>query len=139
MSLIEINWNPTQKELRNFGIIALTASIVLSLLLHIFKGLGINWIFIFIGFGFTIFILSLISIKAIRIIYLAMILATSPIGWIISFLLLVVFYFLILTPIGLFFRLIGRDPLHRKFDNDTKSYWLLRQPPDKIDKYFHQF
>ena len=139
MSMIEINWNPKPKDLRVFGIIALIATVVISLLLHIIKNVGVQWIFIIIGFGIVIFLCSLISIKITRIIYLALVLVTLPIGWAVSFILLAVFYFLIITPIGLIFRLIGRDPLHRKFNQEAKSYWLERRYPDKLDRYFHQF
>jgi len=137
--MIEINWNPKPKDLRIFGIIALVATVIISLLLHIIKDTGAPWIFIIIAVGSLIFLCSLISTKTTRIIYLALALMTLPIGWIVSFILLAVFYFLIITPIGLCFRLAGRDPLHRKFDPTAKSYWHIRHPPDKIDRYFHQF
>ena len=35
-------------------------------------------------------------------------------------------YFLILTPIGLFMRLIGKDLLNLKFTKEN-SYWINRQ------------
>ena len=139
MSMIEINWNPKHKELHDFGNIALIASVILSLLLYFLKHLAIHWIFVIIGFGFFIFLSSLISTKLTRIIYLGLTLLTFPIGWVISFLVLSIFYFLIITPIGLFSRLTGHDPLHRNFDHETKSYWQKRQASDKLDRYFHQF
>ena len=139
MSLVEINWRPNHKELRNFGIIALVASIVLSLLLYLLKDIGIKWITIIIGIGFVIFLSSIISAKLTRLIYVGLILVTLPIGWIVSFILLAFFYFLLLTPLGLFFRLVGRDPLCRKFDSAADSYWIPRRPPDILDRYFHQF
>jgi hypothetical protein len=139
MSLIEINWNPNRKDLRNFGIIAIIASVVISLLLYIIKGLGIHWMLVISGIGFAIFLSSLISVKLTRIIYLGLTLVTIPIGLIVSFILLATFYFLIITPLGLVFRLIGRDPLCRKFDSAADSYWLTYRPPDANDRYFHQF
>ena len=139
MSLIEINWQPERKELRNFGIIALIASTMLSLLLYMLKGIGIPWILIILSIGFAIFLSSIISAKATRIIYLGLILVTLPIGLVASFLLLAIFYFLILTPLGLFFRLVGRDPLCRKLDSNTSSYWVSHRQPDSLDSYFHQF
>lgn len=139
MSLVEINWRPNYKELRNFGIIALVASIFLSLLLYWLKGLGIQWIIIIIGIGFIIFLSSVISAKLTRVIYLSLTLVTLPVGWMVSFILLAIFYFLLLTSFGLVFRLVGRDLLHRKFDSATDSYWLTRRPPDTLDRYFHQF
>jgi len=140
MSLVEINWRPKHKELRNFGIIAMIASAVISLLLYVLKGLGIQWVLIISGIGFIIFLSSITSAKLTRVIYLGLTLATLPIGLVVSFLLLAIFYFLVLTPLGLVFRLVGRgDPLGRKFDSATDSYWLSRHPPEALDRYFHQF
>jgi len=139
MSLIEINWHPGSKELRNFGAIALIASALIAILLYVLKGLGIQWAAIIFAVGFIIFLSSVISLKLTRMIYLGLILLTLPIGWAVSFILLAAFYFLLLTPLGFLFRLMGRDPLRRKFDSTTESYWLTRRPPDKLDRYFHQF
>jgi hypothetical protein len=139
MSLIEINWHPKRKELRNFTIIALIASLVIALLLYVIKGVGIQWAVIIVTAGFGIFISSFVSLKITRIIYLGLILITFPVGWAVSMILLTAFYFLLLTPLGLIFRLLGRDLLSRRFDPDTKSYWLTRQQPDSLDRYFHQY
>ena len=43
MSLIEINWYPKHKELRNFAMIALTASVLIALMLLLIKGIRIQW------------------------------------------------------------------------------------------------
>ncbi len=139
MSLVEIDWNPKSKQLQSFGKIALVASAVISLLLYLLKGVAVQWVLIIFCFGFIIFIISLISLKLTKMIYLGMILVTLPIGWVVSFILLSAFYFLLLAPLGLIFRLIGRDPLCRKFDPNAKSYWLSRQQPKGPEQYFHQF
>lgn len=139
MSMIEINWHPKRKELRNFGIIALIALALISLLLYLLKGLGIQWIAILNSLGLTIFLSSIISAKLTRMIYLGLTLVTLPIGWVVSFLLLAIFYFLLITPLALIFRMAGRDSLNRTFDSTTDSYWLRRTGPDKMDRYFHQF
>ena len=38
-------------------------------------------------------------------------------------------YFLVITPVALFMRLIRRDALHRRFDRDARTYWIDRSPP----------
>ena len=38
--------------------------------------------------------------------------------------LLTIFFFLIVTPIGLVMRLLRPDPMGRKFDRDKASYWV---------------
>jgi hypothetical protein len=139
MSLIEINWSPNHKELRKFGIISLIASTLIALLLYVLKGLGIQWAAIIFFVGLIIFVSSMISLKVTRGIYLGLILVTMPIGLVVSFTLMAIFYFLLLTPLGLLFRLMGRDSLGRKFDSSTNSYWITRRPPENIDRYFHQF
>lgn len=139
MSLIEINWNPNRKELRNFAIVALIASGLISVLLYVIKGLAIKWLAIIWAVGIITFLSSFICIKVTRIIYQGLILITLPIGYVVSFLLLAAFYFLLLTPLGLLFRLIGRDPLCRRFDPDAKSYWSKWNPPKDLSRYFRQF
>ncbi len=40
-----------------------------------------------------------------------------------------VIYFVVFTPVALFFRITKRDALNRKFDGALPSYWLERKPP----------
>jgi hypothetical protein len=135
----EINWNPRRKELRTFAIIALIAAILVSLLLYLFRGLGLQWGVVISSIGITIFLTAFISLRATRVIYLVLTLVTLPIGLVISFLLLATFYFGILTPLAVVFRLIGRDALKRRFDADAESYWITHRHPDDLDRYFNQF
>jgi hypothetical protein len=139
MSLIEINWQPSRKELRTFAIIALIAATLVALLLCIFKGLGIQWGAVIFSFGAATFASSFVCLKLTRMIYLGLILVTLPVGVLMSFLLLAIFFFGILTPLALVFRMIGRDTLHRKFDPDADSYWVTHQQPDSLDRYFNEF
>ncbi len=40
--------------------------------------------------------------------------------------LLCLVYFFVLVPLGVILRLLGKDPLERKFRADTRSYWQTR-------------
>ncbi|HEC03442.1 MAG TPA: hypothetical protein ENI81_07890 [Phycisphaerales bacterium] len=135
----EINWNPSRKELRTFAIIALIAAVLVSLLLYLFRGLGLQWAAMISSIGAAIFLTGFVSLKATRVIYLGLSLVTLPIGLVISFLLLATFYFGILTPLAVVFRLIGRDALNRRFDADADSYWVTHRQGDDLDRYFNQF
>ena len=139
MPLVEINWQPTIKQLRSFGKVALVALCVLAILLYLLKGLAIKWCAAIVFAGCLIFLCSLFSIKLTRTIYLTLTLVTFPIGIVVSFILLAACYYFLFMPVGLFFRLIGRDPLKRKFDSTKASYWIERHPPDNLERYFHQF
>ena len=139
MSIIEVNWNPNSKDLRVFGIGALVATAILATILHFRKGLPIKWAIAIAAFGLVVCICSLILPKIARIIYIALVALTLPIGMTLSFVLMALFYYLILTPTGLFFRLIGRDLLDLKFDRTAETYWVKRKPPSSMKRYFHQF
>jgi len=139
MSFVEINWRPKQKQLQNFGKIALIATAVISLLLYVLKGTAIQWALIIFAVGLIIFLSSIISLRLTRGIYVVLTAVTLPIGLVVSFMLLAAFYFLLLAPLGLLFRLTGRDVLGRKFDSTAESYWQQRNPPESSEYYFHQF
>jgi len=139
MSLVEINWYPGGKELRNFGRAGLIIAAIIALLLYVLKDIAVVWLLLIIGVGAAIFAASLLSLKVTRKIYLTLIIVTAPIGVAVNFVLLALFYFVLLTPLGLFFRLIGRDPLRRRFDANIKSYWRVRRSDDDLKRYFRQF
>ena len=40
-----------------------------------------------------------------------------------------VVFFLVVTPVAWVIRILGKDPLRLRFDNNEKSYWIERQPP----------
>ena len=61
-------------------------------------------------------------------------------GFVMTRVLLTIFFFLVLTPVALVFRLIGRDALHRKLDRDAASYWIRKQylieDKTRFEKFF---
>ena len=40
-----------------------------------------------------------------------------------------IMFFLVITPIGLLMRSLGKNPLQLRFDDDARSYWVHRRPP----------
>jgi hypothetical protein len=138
MSLIEINWNPEKRELRKFGLIAVVALGAAGIILRYIFGVSAIWAVSAAAAGLCIFLVTLISPGAGRIIYLALTFAALPIGLVISFILMAAFYFLILTPVGLVFKLIGRDSLARRFEPDSPTYWTPHKHTDDPQRYFHQ-
>jgi len=139
MSLIEINWNPDKTELRKFGVIALVVLGVAACLLRFVFGAPPIAAVIIAAAGLSIFIVSLVSAKAARLIYLGLTFAALPIGFVVSVILMAAFYFLILTPVGIVFKIMGRDPLNRKFEPGSTTYWCKKQNNDDPERYFHQF
>lgn len=64
---------------------------------------------------------------------------TKYAAWFVTrFVLLFIFVFLII-PIGLWFRVIGRDRLNLKFPGNEDSFWKKRSPEEQIPRCDKQF
>jgi hypothetical protein len=58
---------------------------------------------------------------------------TSPIA-------LGLIYIVGIVPVGLLMRIMGKDPLRRKWNRNEPTYWITRDPPGRADREFkHQF
>ena len=71
-------------------------------------------------------VLGLLNSKILNPLNLAWIKFGEILGRIIAPIVMGIVYFLIITPIGLFMRIIGKDLLGIKF-SENKSYWIKRE------------
>jgi hypothetical protein len=130
--LISLKLRPSKRQLQQFGWIAAAAFPALSFLL----GRGH---LPFFALGASSFAFSLLWPRGNRPLFVAMSLVSYPIGFVVSHAALAVLFFGILTPVGVLFRLLGRDPLARRFEPGKPSYWVeLPKIASKKD-YFRQF
>ena len=74
----------------------------------------------------------------VRPIYTGWMVAAFPIGWTVSRVVLGAVFFLLFTPIGLAFKLSGRDLLSLKRTR-RESYWTPKRRPAALREYFRQF
>ena len=72
-------------------------------------------------------------------IYLLLTVVSYPIGFVLSYVVMAVMYYAVITPVGLIFKIIGRDPMRRAFDPAAPTYWIRRRPPAGARRYFRQF
>ncbi len=59
-------------------------------------------------------------------------------GWVNTRVILGIFFYVLLTPMGLVMRLFRADPMRRNRDRRAKSYRIER-PPRSADHLRHQF
>jgi hypothetical protein len=138
VSLIEINRNPSRKELVWFG--------VLLAVFCAFLGAVFRWRFHAPDAGRAAWVAGAV-LTAIyfaapplrRWIYLGWTYAAYPIGWTVSHLTLAIVYYLVLTPIGLIIRMTRRDPLDHRFEPSRRSYWSEHAPSEDPSRYFRQY
>lgn len=135
MALIEINWHPTNRQLRQFAGLCWLA---LPSLGYLWGG---NWPVVggLAAIGSCLAVLGYIQPAFIRPLFLAIILVTMPIGFVVGELALVLIYFLLVLPLAMVFRLMGRDALLRRREPTAQSYWRDKQQPKSIASYYRQF
>ena len=145
--VIELDWNPSDRILRQFGFIALfgfgalAAMAYYDALLFSF-GLGAAKVPVAVGLlslGLLSALLSLVTPRGNRPLYVGLSLLAYPIGFVMSYALMGALFFGLFAPIGLLFRALGRDSMHRSLERDTTSYWQKARPPRTREHYFRQF
>jgi hypothetical protein len=137
MALIAINFKPSKKDLAVFGfggcLILWAAALVV-----LWRGHSTTAC-VLLGIGLVLALSRLLSLKLTKGLYLAFVVVTLPIGWTIGHALMFLFFYGLLMPVGLFFRLIGRDALHCRLDPQAPSYWTAHKPAQGKKRYFQQF
>lgn len=123
--LIEIDWRPSSVKLRQFALCLAVVLIVVAW----YRGPGWPLCIAAVLIG----MLSLLWPKLLRPVYVLVTMLTLPLGMVIGELALLFIYALVFVPIGLLFRLMKRDALHRELDRDGVSYWeeCPAEPPKK--------
>ena len=81
---------------------------------------------------------GLIAPALMRPIFTGWMMAAFPIGWTVSRILLGGVFFLVVTPIGWFFRVTGRDALRLR-KPERATYWTARRRPGGASEYLRQF
>lgn len=121
MLLDEIkNIKSSRKDLRMFGLTVGGVFIVLGVLLLWF-GNGKHLYLLIGGISLLLFGLLLPSIlKPFQKIWMA---AAITMGWFMTRVVLILLFYLIVTPIGMISRLSGKRFLDLRKDNSRKSYW----------------
>jgi len=138
MAVIEINKNPSKKELAWFGVMFLVFfGLIGGLVWWRFEAQGAAYGLWGVAAAVTAVYYAVPSTRLP--IYLGWLYAAFPIGWVISHLVMGFIYYLVLTPFALVFKLIGRDALERKVDKNAKTYWVEHRTGGDPQRYFKQF
>ncbi len=91
--------------------------------------------------GLALLVLGAVWPRALKHIYIAWMSLAILLGYAVSTIILTLFFFLVITPIGLAARLLGRDFLRLKIDRAAPSYWITRElkPGRTRAEYERQF
>lgn len=139
MALLEINWQPSRRELKQFAGIwfPLACAFLCWLLFRMTKSWQAPAVLGYVGFVLAVtgFIVPAVA----RYLFLGWMIAAFPIGWTVSHILMGTIYYGLITPMGLIMRWCGRDSMGRRFDHARESYWEPHVSPKDKQQYFRQY
>ena len=137
MKWSDVTKAPTLKMLRQFA----------GLSLVVFGGLaawrlwhGQTGVFTYVlgTLAVLVGVTGLIAPAMVRPVYTGWMIVAFPIGWTVSKIALGLMFFLVFMPVGLVFRMTGRDALRLK-RTAGGSYWLAKPASRSGDEYLRQF
>lgn len=126
-----------KKELRSFGLI-------MAGMIALIFGLIIPWLWNIVlplwpWIVSSIFLISAIAAPAVlRPVFIVWMKVGHVLGWINTRLLLGIVFYLVIAPTGIVLKLLGKDPLKRKYDKNGMSYRIVSKQPgiDKMERPF---
>jgi hypothetical protein len=126
------------RELRRFGL----------LVGAVFAALGSIWLmrgkphFMYLlGPGAVLVLAGALAPRTLRGVYVVWMAFALALGFVVSHVLLTLFFFLVITPVGLVARLLGKDFLRLRIKRGAATYWLpsQRQTKRAASDYEKQF
>jgi hypothetical protein len=123
------------RTLKKFGITMGSAFLVISAIVFFRHKYNVFPVLTIAAVFFMAQAVTPVLLKPIYIIWMSL---ASALSWVNTRLILVVVFYLLVTPIGLIMRLFGKDLLSRNIDEDKITYWVKKEPVS-ASSYERQF
>lgn len=125
-------------DIKQFGI---TLTVILAIFgtLHFIKHhiVPAQWFF---GISIALFLVSISMPKMLKPVYVIFLKVAHALGWFNTRVILILIYYMLITPIALIMRIFGKDLLNRKIDDKAPSYWVkrpvLKPSNEQLEKQF---
>jgi len=125
----------TPRDLRKFGLMVGGVFCALGLLFYLRHKPWWPW---FVGPGLPLVVLGAVLPRSLKWIYVAWMTLAMLMGAVVSTVLLTLLFFLVVTPLGLVARAVGKDFLSQKLDSQVASYWIFRDTSKPKQKHEHE-
>jgi len=132
------NRGPDRKELRTFGISLGVVCLVWAGVLWWRGHAGpVPWL---LGLSPVLILLGLAAPAALGPLHRVWMPFAKGVARVLTWILLTLAFYLVFTPFGFAMRILGKDPLHRRFDPGASTYWETRDDgpfdPDRLTKQY---
>ena len=124
-----------ERDLRKFGL----------MVGGIFSALGILFLLrhkthfpYFLWPGVVMLAFGAVFPRALKYVYLAWMSVAVVVGFVMAHVVLTLFFFLVITPIGLVAQMFGKDFLRLKLDQQSATYWIRRERKAKSSVEYEQ-
>ena len=134
MKLIQMNWNPSNSQLQQFGMISLFAFPGIAWLWGASSGILTS----LLAVGLVFALAGLFRPGVLRYPFVGLCVLTIPIGLLVSELTLMLMFAFVFAPIGALFRVLKRDALALQ-TWPVESYWRKKPQPKNIASYYRQW
>ncbi len=134
------NETASPKELKSFGILMGSVFSIISIVLFL-KG-SKWWVCGFGSVALLFFIMAFFAPLSLNTFHRKWMRFAEVIGAFNMKLILGFVYIVCFSFVGLLFKLIGKDPMKRKFDSKAESYWVdheAAEPGDGLERYERQY
>jgi hypothetical protein len=125
--MLKLDFNPPVHVLTQFGYIAVAGFTLIGAIATQKFGAppAVGYVCLALA-AFSGFCAAFEATRFIRPLFVALMIIAFPIGMVVSLVLLGTIYYGMFTPVGVVFRIMGKDPLERRVDRSAKSYWIRR-------------
>jgi len=113
-----------KNNLKKFGMTMGSAFLIISGIVFLRHRHGVQAPVIIAG---IFFVLGLAASPILKPVYVVWMRLAFVLNWISTRVILIVLFYLMLTPIGLLMRLLGKDPLDRRIEKNRDTYWHKKE------------
>ena len=140
----EIDWNPDKLAIQQFGRVLFLgcplAALAWYCLVRWFSGEWVLAVPIWItGIGWAIGLLAFISRALALPFYLLWFFLVAVIDTVVTNTLFISLFYLVISPVALLMKLLGRDPLARRIEPERETYFLDAPKAKGPESYYNQF
>ncbi|MBF0523323.1 MAG: hypothetical protein HQL24_09750 [Candidatus Omnitrophica bacterium] len=130
------------KERKNLLVFGYGLAVILTFIavrLWMKHGLSLNKV-VLLGAAAVFCLLTSINVELIKPVYTNWMKVAHVIGNVVTGLMLTIIFYLVFTPVGIFMKLTGKDPLQEKIDKQAETYWKKKTVgSENPDRYKQQF